>query len=87
MNIVITKNNHEIVTYMYVEDPEAEYEVYTVDDIPLLPQEDPGFGKKWMLAWDEDHLVWERRDRELTDREKAQAYDDAVNGLNILGVE
>lgn len=88
MELLIIKNGRDVIARSIDSSENGVYSLLTVDSIPAYPSDvEPGFGKSWELVYENEELIWKAVDRELTIAEKVEAFDDAVNGLKILGVE
>lgn len=88
MELLIIKNGRDVIARSVDPSENGVYSLLEVESIPEYPSDiEPGFGKSWELVYENEELIWKAVDRELTIAEKVEAFDDAVNGLKILGVE
>lgn len=86
MELLIIKNNKDITARFVDHSEDATFSLLQVESIPEYPNTDAGFGKNWELKYENDILEWKSVDRELTIEEKLERLEDAINGLNVLGV-
>lgn len=86
MNLIILKNGTDVVARTDDYTQGAEYSLLQVEELPPYPEIEAGFGKSWELTYDNQILEWKAAERELTTQEKLMRLEDAVSGLNILGV-
>lgn len=90
MNLVFLKNN--VIIGRVCDEAYTPTDIYSIvqfESIPDYPEEDAGFGKEWKLTYNAEDttLSWVLSDRELTVEEKLQQRDEALEALELLGVE
>lgn len=84
MELIILRNGSDVVARTNDFTEGATYSLVQTESLPEYPHENLGVGKTWVLMYKDGVFSWEEVDRPLTVEEQ---LDDAVKGLNVLGVK
>lgn len=87
MELIITKNGHVFArSNDDTATSEDVFELVMEDSIPEYPEEDAGKGKYWNLDYQDGSLQWVAAERELTDKERMETLEGAVDDETALTI-